>query len=88
IKGINALKDSCICINIKAQISNYFLSPPQLLYMIHIPPLLSVGQIHFDGSNSSAGLTTALLDISLLPGLGGGLNVVKSNFMNVRCVRN
>ncbi|MGJ1535345.1 hypothetical protein ACR784_09995, partial [Sphingobacterium multivorum] len=34
IKGINALKDSCICINIKAQISNYFLSPPQLLYMI------------------------------------------------------
>lgn len=56
--------------------------------LLNIPPLLSVGQIHFDGSNSSAGLTTALLDISLLPGLGGGLNVVKSNFMNVRCVRN
>ncbi|WP_336837858.1 hypothetical protein [Sphingobacterium siyangense] len=56
--------------------------------LLNLGPLASVGQIHFDGSNSSAGLTTDILDISLLSGLGGGLNVVKSNFMNIRCVRN
>lgn len=48
----------------------------------------SVGQWHFDGTNTSIDVSAAVLDISLLPGLGGGLDVVKSGFMNIRCVRN
>ena len=56
--------------------------------LIDLGPVASVGQWHFDGTNTSDAVATALLDISLFPGLGGGLDVIKSGFMNIRCVRN
>ncbi|UIR55975.1 fimbrillin family protein [Sphingobacterium sp. SRCM116780] len=52
--------------------------------LISLPPLVSLGAIHYEATGTTHGLVTDILDLQLL----GAVNVVKSNFMNVRCVRN